>query len=55
MCWENTTFSFAIFLDNIHRFKDDLNHSEIIDRLQMGEDTLEDREEIKKRVISNHK
>lgn len=49
--WENT-INCAIFLDNSHRFAEDPEYGEILARMRMGEDTLEDREEINKRVIS---
>jgi hypothetical protein len=50
--WENT-INCAIFLENSHRFKDDPEYGEILGRLRSGTDTVEDREEINKRVISN--
>ena len=49
--WENT-INCAIFLDNSHRFKDDPHFGEILARMRMGEDTLEDRNLINKRVVS---
>jgi hypothetical protein len=49
--WENT-INCAIFLDNSHRFKDDPLYGELLARMRLGEDTLEDRELINKRVIN---
>jgi hypothetical protein len=50
--WENT-INCAIFLENTHRFKDDPEYGEILGRLRSGTDTVEDREEINKRVMSS--
>jgi len=51
LAWENT-INCAIFLKTSHRFKDDPEYGEILERFRMGENTHEDREEINKRVIS---
>lgn len=51
--WENT-INCAIFLDNSHRFKDDPVYGQILARMRMGEDTVDDRREINKRVIGTH-
>jgi hypothetical protein len=48
--WEQA-LNCAIFLDNSHRFKEDPEFGAILERMRMGEDTVEDREEINKRVI----
>ena len=49
--WENT-INCAIFLDNSHRFKDDPLYGELLARMRLGEDTLEDRELINSRVVN---
>ena len=51
--WENA-INCAIFLDNSHRFKDDPVYGQILARMRMGEDTVDDRREINKRVIGTH-
>ena len=48
------TINCAIFLDNSHRFKDDPVYGLILARMRMGEDTVDDRREINKRVIGTH-
>ena len=45
--WENA-INCPIFLEKSHRFKDDPEWGEIMGRMRMGKDTLEDREEINK-------
>ena len=50
--WENA-INCAIFLDNSHRFKNDPLFGEILDRMRNGEDTLQDRLEINKRVVGS--
>eukprot|EP00984_Skeletonema_dohrnii_P014491 scaffold6089_cov149-Skeletonema_dohrnii-CCMP3373.AAC.2 len=52
--WEQA-LNCAIFLNNSHRFKDDPEYGRILERMRMGEDTLDDREEINKRVINPKK
>ena len=47
LAWENT-INCAIFLKTSHRFKDDPEYGEILERFRMGENTHEDREEINK-------
>ncbi|KAL7491429.1 hypothetical protein ACHAWT_000795 [Skeletonema menzelii] len=53
LSWENT-INCAIFLENTHRFKDDPEFGEILRRMRMGEDTIEDREAINERVINKN-
>ncbi len=50
--WENT-INVAIFLDNSHRFEEDPQYGAMLDRIRKGEDTLEDRLEINKRVVGS--
>jgi len=45
--WENA-INCPIFLENSHRFKNDPEWGEIMGRMRMGNDTLEDRQEINK-------
>ena len=45
--WENA-INCPIFLENSHRFENDTEWGEIMGRLRMGNDTLEDRQEINK-------
>ena len=45
--WENA-INCPIFLEKSHRFENDKEWGEIIGRLRMGKDTLEDRQEINK-------
>ena len=51
--WENT-INCAIFLKNIHRFKDDTVYGEIMQRMRMGQDTKEDRRKINTRVMGKN-
>jgi len=50
--WENT-INVAIFLDNSHRFEEDQQYGAMLDRIRKGEDTIEDRLEINKRVVGS--
>ena len=48
--WENS-LNCVIFLENSHRFKDDPEYGEILGRMRMGKDTIEDRKKINTRVL----